>query len=56
MGFKRLFVFGKVVIRGVVSRVIVIASAIAVIIRVFILFALQGFRTRDSRSLIAFKD
>jgi hypothetical protein len=33
---------------------IVIASAIA--IRVFILFALQGFCTRDSRSLIAFRD
>jgi hypothetical protein len=31
----------------------VIASAI---IRVFVLFALQGFYTRDSRSLIAFKD
>ena len=32
---------------------VVIASAV---IRVFILFISRGFRTRDLRSLIAFKD
>jgi hypothetical protein len=54
MGFGRLFVFGRVFIRGVVGKVVVIASAI--IVRVFILFVLRGFRIRDSRSLIAFRD
>jgi hypothetical protein len=34
--------------------VVVIASAVAV--GVFVLFALRGFCTRDSRSLIAFRD
>jgi hypothetical protein len=44
----------------VVSKVIVVAVAGAfvrvVIVGVFVLFILQGFYTRDSRSLIAFKD
>ena len=60
MGFGRLFVFGKVFVRGVVGRVVVIASAVAVAVAdigVFILFAfIQGLRTRNSRSSIAFKD
>jgi hypothetical protein len=34
--------------------IVVIAGAIA--IRVFVLFVSRGFRTCDSRSLIAFKD
>ena len=55
MGFRRLFVFGRVFVQGVVGRVVVIASAIARV-GVFALFALRGFCTRDSRSLIAFKD
>jgi hypothetical protein len=38
----------------VVGKVVVIANIVA--LRVFVLFALQGFYTRDSRSLIAFKD
>jgi hypothetical protein len=54
VGFGRLFVFGRVFVRGVVGKVVVIASAVAV--GVFILFASRGFRTRDSRSSIAFKD
>jgi hypothetical protein len=54
MGFRRLFVFGRVFVQGVVGRVVVIASAIAV--RVFVLFASRGFCIHDSRSLIAFKD
>jgi hypothetical protein len=54
VGFGRLFVFGRVFVQGVVGKVVVIASA--VVIRVFVLFASQGFRTCDSRSLIAFRD
>jgi hypothetical protein len=34
--------------------IVVIAGAVAV--GVFVLFVSRGFRTRDSRSLIAFKD
>jgi len=37
----------------VVAVIVVIVSAI---VRVFVLFVSWGFRTRDSRSLIAFKD
>jgi hypothetical protein len=36
--------------------VVVIAGAGAVAVGVFVLFASRGFRTRDSRSLIAFRD
>ena len=56
MGFGRLFVFGRVFVRGVVGKVVVIAGAVAVVVGVFVLFALRGFCTRDSRSLIAFRD
>ena len=61
MGFRRLFVFGKVFVQGVVvGEGVVVAGAIAVAfadVRVFVLFAsVQGLRTRDSRSLIAFRD
>jgi hypothetical protein len=60
MGFGRLFVFGKVFVQEVIGKVVVIASAVAVAVAdigVFVLFAsVQGLRTRDSRSLIAFKD
>ena len=56
MGFRR--VFWKVFVRGVVvGRVVVVAIVIAsVVVGVFILFASRGFRTRDSRSLIALRD
>jgi hypothetical protein len=43
----------------VVGKVVVIAVAIAgavVNVGVFVLFASRGFRTRDSRFLIAFRD
>jgi hypothetical protein len=40
----------------VVVVVVVIAGAGAVAVGVFVLFASRGFRTRDSRSLIAFRD
>ena len=41
----------------VVSKVVVVAVVIAsAVVRVFVLFVSRGFRTRDSRSLIAFKD
>jgi hypothetical protein len=41
----------------VVGRVVVIVVAGAVAVGVFVLFAsVQGLRTRDSRSLIAFRD
>jgi hypothetical protein len=61
MGFKRLFVFGKVFVQGVVvGEGVIVAGAIAVAfadVRVFVLFAfVRGLRTRNSRSLIAFKD
>jgi hypothetical protein len=35
---------------------VVIASVVAVVVGVFVLFASRGFRTRDLRSLIAFRD
>jgi hypothetical protein len=54
VGFGRLFVFGRVFVQGVVGKVVVIASAVAV--GVFVLFASRGFYIRDSRSLIAFRD
>jgi hypothetical protein len=56
VGFGRLFVFERVFVRGVVGKVVIIASAVAVVIGVFVLFASRGFYTRNSRSLIAFKD
>ena len=41
------------VVGKVIVVVVVIASAV---VRVFVLFVSRGFYTRDSRSLIAFKD